>query len=147
MEFDGHGEEWNPLFALSCQCGQSEFHVEGFQVEDPDGPLFLSPMAVRCTSCGKTTPLLDTDVHGYDAELGHGSSTRRAEGLPGRFRCGGCLGDRSSLFMRFEYTQDLFDGSLDDVAVAKEDLFTWVTAVGRCSSCHELNTIADFECA
>ncbi len=146
--FDGHGEEWNPVFALSCPCGAQEFRVRGYSVDEAgEDPLFLSPLEANCTGCGQTTPLLDTDVHGYDAELSHGSCTRRAEGAVADYRCPGCSADRGALFMRFEFTQDLFDGSFDNVQVRKEDLFTWVTCISKCSACYDQNTVADFECA
>ncbi len=145
--FDGHGEEWNPVFAITCACGGTEFRISGYALTEPDCSLFLSPLEACCTKCGQGAPLLDTDVHGYDAELGHGSCSRRAEGTPDQFRCPGCSAERGLLFTRFEFTQDLFDGSFDDVQVEKEDLFTWVTCVSRCSSCAQDNIVADFECA
>ncbi len=147
VQFDGHGEEWNPVFALSCSCGASEFQLKGYHLVEPEYSLFLSPLEAVRTSCQTTTLLLDTDLHGYDAELGHGSGTRRAEGKESVFRCLDCSAERGSLFMRFEFTQDLFDGSFDDVQVQKEDLFTWVSCVSRCSSCGKQNLVSDFECA
>ena len=147
VQFDGHGEEWNPVFRLRCSCGSSEFELRGYSVVEPEYSLFLSPLEAQCTTCKTTTPLLDTDVHGYDAELGHGSATRRAEGGASAFQCPTCSAERGSLFMRFEFTQDLFDGSFDDVQVQKEDLFTWVSCVSQCSACGSQNLVSDFECA
>ena len=147
LTFDGHREEWNPVFALSCACGGTEFRVAGYALTEPDYSLFLSPLVAGCSSCGQVAALLDSDIHGYDAELGHGSCTRRAEGTPTDFRCPSCSANRGALFMRFEFTQDLFDGSFDEVQVEKEDLFTWVTCVSRCSECGQDNSVADFECA
>ena len=38
--------------------------------------------------------LLDTDKHGYDAELGHGATARRAEGELTLFQCNTCAGNQ-----------------------------------------------------
>jgi hypothetical protein len=147
VAFDGHGEDWNPVFALSCRCGNAEFKLTGFSVIEPEYSLFLSPIEATCTSCGDVTPVLDTDVHGYDAELGHGSTTRRAEGNPCAFHCPRCSSDRGSLFMRFEFAQDLFDSDFDTGSIEKQDLFTWVSCVSQCSNCSRQNLVSDFECA
>jgi len=147
VEFDGHGEEWNPVFVLACSCGAKDFRLSGFATTEEDFSLFLSPLEATCTNCNRAIALLDTDVHGYDAELGHGSCTRRAEGTPGHFSCPNCTSHRGSLFMRFEFPRDLFDDDFDDVQIAKEDLFTWVTCVSQCSGCGQSNVVSDFECA
>jgi hypothetical protein len=146
-KFDGHGEDLNPAFALACHCGSTQHRVAGYKVSTPEGSIFLSPLALECQACGKHSALLDTDEYGYDAELGHGSSTLRMEGELRHFQCQACSSDRLSVFMRFEYPPDLFDGSFDDTGREKEDLFSWVTCIGRCAHCSELWIVADFECA
>jgi hypothetical protein len=147
FQFDGHGEELNPAFWIKCKCGSELHRINGFKFGVEDGYIFLSPLELECTKCAAHSPLLDTDLHGYDAELGHGSSTRRAEGEATHFRCASCSGSDFNTFVRFEYPDDLFDGGFDDTGKAIEDLFTWVTCVGRCGSCQGLWVVADFECA
>src|SRR5438067_9820932 len=69
-------EHVRPIFALSCRCGGGRHYIHGYRRTNPDfhnAVVFLSPIVLECAACGQTTDLLDTDVHGYDAKLGHGS--------------------------------------------------------------------------
>jgi hypothetical protein len=93
------------------------------------------------------TELLDTDVHGYDSEQGHGSATVRGEGERVVFECPSCGHQPLEAFVRFEYTDDLFDGDFADFADREQDLFTWFSLVGRCLRCSELLPVVDFECS
>lgn len=140
----------NAVFQLLCSCGSSRHRVTAYAWSAPDRPgefLFLSPMSVQCSACGKSCELIDTDVHGYDAELGNGSATRRAEGNREEVECGGCdLNKDMEVFVRFEYPDDLFD-EFEDYAGRQQDLFTWFSLLGRCSKCSALLPIAEFECA
>ena len=84
-------EHLDPVFALSCKCGGSTRYVHGYRWTNPDfnnAIVFLSPLVLECSACGKMTDLLDTDVHGYDGELGHGTTTVRGEGERVVFECG-----------------------------------------------------------
>jgi hypothetical protein len=168
VEFDGHvsmsqlnidvppgvtisaPEHINPVFALSCQCGGQRHYVHGYRWSNPDfhnAVVFLSPLTLECAACGKRTDLLDTDIHGYDAELGHGSATARAEGEPVVFECPSCGRQPLEAFVRFEYPDDLFDGNFPEFAGREQDLFTWFNLVGKCPQCSQVLPVADFECA
>src|SRR5688500_12726841 len=91
VEFDGHAsksqldfaipagvtidapENVNPVFALSCRCGGNRHFVHCHRwvnVEFKNTVVTLSPLVLECAACGRLTELLDTDLHGYDAELG-----------------------------------------------------------------------------
>ncbi len=148
--WDGHGEELNPVFLVQCTCGGTDHAIHGFSWQNPDYPesaVFLSPIDLACTSCTKRSLLIDTDLHGYDAELGHGSTTVRGEGDPTTFQCESCGGDSMKTLIRFEYPPDVFGPEFNEFAGSRSDLFTWVTVVGRCTGCDGLWTVADFECA
>jgi hypothetical protein len=168
VEFDGHAsrsqfkitpppgvtidapEHINPIFALSCQCGGGQHYIHGYQWINPDfhnAVVFLSPLVLECAACGKTTDLMGTDVHGYDAELGHGSATVRAEGERVVFECPSCGRHPLDAFVRVEYPDDLFDGDFPDFAGREQELFTWFTLVGKCPKCCQVLAVADFECA
>lgn len=168
VEFDGHlsrsqlpidvpsgvtieaPQHINPVFALSCQCGGTRHFVHGYRWINQDfhnACVFLSPLVLECAACGKTTDLLDTDVHGYDAELGHGSATVRAEGDPVVFECPKCGRQPLESFVRFEYADYLFDGHFTDFAGREQELFSWFSLVGKCPQCSQLLAVADFECA
>lgn len=142
----------NAVFLLACTCGHEQHYVLGYHWRVPDdGPLlFLSPLALRCAACGKETPLLDTDRHGYDAEQGGIVATARAEGERGEYRCHRCGAQPLTVCVRFEYSDDLLDErwlSHEEFRDRQQDLFTWFSLVGKCPGCSYLLSVTDFECA
>jgi hypothetical protein len=168
VEFDGHvsmsqlnfevppgvtidaPEHINPAFALSCQCGGDRHYVHCYRWVNAafnNAVVTLSPLVLECAACGKMTELLDTDVHGYDSELGHGSATVRAQGERVLFECPACGRQPLEAFVRFEYPDDLFDGDWPEFAGREQELFTWFSLVGRCAQCSQRLPVADFECA
>ena len=143
-------EEINTIFALSCTCGSDQHFIRGYRWQNPDYDdevVFLSPLVLECAACGKQTDLIDTDIHGYDAELGYGSTTARGEGEPAVYECPTCGRQPMQVFTRFEYPDDLMDGSIKEFAGREQNLFTWFSLVVRCSHCAQVLCVADFECA
>lgn len=143
-------EHINPVFALSCRCGGNQHYVHCYLWANPDFHnqlVTLSPLELECADCRAKTPLLDTAVHGYDSELGHGSATVRAQGAPVVFECPSCGQQPLRAFVRFEYPDDLFDGDFPEFAGRQQELFTWFNLVGWCPQCSQLLAVADFECA
>lgn len=159
VTFDGHGEKLNTIFRLACSCGHEKAYVLGHYWRNPDYhniEVFISPLALECNSCGKITELIDTGRHGYDSEFCSGSATKRGKGRRQRFRCEKCGPMPMQVHARFEYPGEIFgaDGLVEEIAEEggkdfrgrEQDLFSWFTAVGKCSGCSKLLTI-DFECA
>jgi hypothetical protein len=147
VEFDGHGEPHNPVFALACRCGSRQLKVHGYRWVHDSGRVFLlSPLAAECAACGQRTELFDAGTHGYDGELSH-SGARRAEGEPVVDDCGACGEQVVEVFARFEYPTDLFGGGYPEFAGREQDLFTWFSLVGRCCACGQMLGFADAECA
>jgi hypothetical protein len=168
VEFDGHvsrsqlkfevpsgvtieaPEHINPVFTLSCKCGSGRHYVHGYRWTNPDFHnviVFLSPLVLECVACGKMTDLLDTDIHGYDAELGLVTATVRAEGDRVVFECPTCGPQPLDAFVRLEYPDDLFSVDFPEFTGREQDLFTWFSLIGRCQQCFQMLAVADFECA
>jgi hypothetical protein len=147
VTFDGHGEQLNPTFAIGCQCGHRRFIVLGHYTTNRDILIYVSPLALRCESCHAITELLDTDVHGYDAELGHGATTIRVEGEFEEFKCDQCGPIPMEIYTRFEYPDDLFDDDMPECRGREQELFTWFSLHARCSGCSRMLDVTDFECA
>jgi hypothetical protein len=68
-------------WSLTCGCGSTKGKVLGYPLKDYDKeykgpPVFISPLAFLCSSCGKTTEIIDTDLHGYNAEIERMSGQR-----------------------------------------------------------------------
>jgi hypothetical protein len=140
----------NPIFRLACTCGHDHHHVIGHHWRNPDYSnvlVFLSPIVLRCASCGKETEVIDTDRHGYDAELGHIVATARGEGDRGEYRCDQCGPQAFRIWVRFEYPDDLFRRTFKGFQRRQQDLFSWFTLVGKCPCCSRELDITDFECA
>lgn len=143
-------EHISPVFALSCQCGCGRQYVHCYRWSNPDcdnAIVFLSPLVLECAACGKMTELLDTNLHGYDAELGHRIATARARGQHVVYQCPECGRQPLEAFVRFEYPDDLFDGDFPEFAGREQELFTWFNLVGKCPKCSQLLAVTDFECA
>lgn len=168
VQFDGHSslsdlqvmspgtnieapQHINTVFRLSCKCGSEKHYVFAHPWTNPERPeefLFLSPIALQCVACNRLTELMDTDVHGHDAELGNGSATIRGQGKREEVECGGCdLHKVLQVFVRFEYPDGLFADEIKDVEVRQEDLFTWFSLVAKCAKCESLLPVASYECA
>jgi predicted RNA-binding Zn-ribbon protein involved in translation (DUF1610 family) len=113
VNFDGHGSLISSVFALACFCVSGQHFIHGFSWINPDNfdntPVFLSPMSLECTTCGKRTDLIDTDAHGYDAKLGHILATARGRGDPSVYECPECGRQPLDAFARFEYPYELFE--------------------------------------
>lgn len=149
IQWDGHGEETNAVFSLGCRCGGESFEVLGYKWRNPDYDnmeVLLSPIELKCRGCATSQVVFDSAEHGYDAALGHGSSTMRAEGTPGSYGCS-CGSSAFNPLARFEYPADLFDGDFDDFPGGKEELFTWASIAVKCVKCSHLAIPCDFECA
>lgn len=148
--FDGHGETLNPIFQIKCSCGHAQARIDGYKWANPDfgnEEVFLSPITYTCDQCGCSQQIIDTDEHGYDAELDHGSCTARGMGVQDLFRCPECSNECIQVFIRFEYPDDLFDDDFEDFKCRQQDLFTWVSLHAQCSKCSKTLNITEFECA
>jgi len=142
-------EHINTVFSLACKCGGDSHYVHGYRWRNPDFDntvVFLSPLALECSNCGAKTALLDTDIHGYDAELDHGTATANGKGDSFVFECGECGRQSLKTYARLEYPGDLFDGDLPEFQGREQDLFTWFSLLGYCPKCSQLIPVADFEC-
>ena len=109
--------------------------------------MFISPLALRCEARGEITELIDTDRHGYDAEIGAIVATARGEGDRVEHECENCGRKPLRLWVRFEYSRDLFDRGSGEFRGREQELFSWFSLVGQCSGCSALLPVAGFECA
>ena len=147
IQFDGHVDRLNITFLLACVCGNGCHYVSGFSWRNPDYRnelVFLSPLDLRCASCGKVEELLDTDRHGYDAEIGGIVATVRGQGEKMEYQCDQCGSQPFEICVRFEYADHVFDDQKHRGQA--QDLFSWFSLVGKCPGCSRILRIADFEC-
>ena len=141
------------VWQVGCTCGGEHGRFLGYSLKDYnseyEGPeCFLSPLAFECAACHAVTELLDTDRHGYHAEIarreGHGvgSAKRRGEGPPKQFICPGCSGEWFAVTVGFVFwypdeLAELFDGEW-------EDLYNVFLCHCRCASCGQTSQPTNF---
>jgi hypothetical protein len=143
-------QHFNLVIQLLCTCGCGAHHALGHYWRNPDHDnvsVFVSPLALRCAECGKITELFDSDIHGYDAEIGAPPTNHRGEGERSEFACAKCGPTGLQAIARFEYSDDLFESGFEQFRGREQDVFSWFSLVGKCSGCGRLLDIADFECA
>ncbi len=164
VSFDGHASGDPPpgdsiieaggtidvCFILQCRCGKNRHRVFGYYWRNPDFRnelVYLSPLTAECIFCGKITDIIDTDAHGYDAELGGIVATARGLGAKGEFACDQCGSRPLALCARFEFIDDSFHSSDKVFRGREQELFSWFTLLGKCDGCSRIMTVAEFECA
>ena len=137
------GHEAFSHFALSCRCGAKHWLVLGHM---PEPELLLCPLVVKCAKCRRLSPIFDVAKHGYDAELGHGCYSRRAEGVRVELPCTGCSATVFEVTANVSYQfekADLEKGARRRV----HNLFDVFYLGVKCRRCGQLKNVGDYECA
>jgi len=91
---------------------------------------------------------LDTDLHGYHAELakldgGIGSVKARGDGPRVPFRCPQCDKNAFSVAVAFYYWDAALDLFLEESGLPIEDFFNEFQGFARCANCEEVAPISD----
>lgn len=144
-------------WALACRCGGRLGRVLGYSLRalntEYKGDEFLvSPIAFRCDSCDRTTELIDTALHGYDAECatrfgGKVYPGYRGEGEREGAVCPKCAAVSYRVSSKFFFAHfDLIDDEPDLEPVA-QDFFDAFGCFGLCNACGHEWLIASFELA
>lgn len=130
-------------FALSCLCGEKGWHVSGYV---PEPGLVLCPLRLKCADCGRSAEIFDVERHGYDAELGNGCCSRRAEGDEIQFRCPVCDASVSEVTVIVSYQID--ESDLDEKDKGRvSDLFDTFCLAVTCAHCGSERNVCGYECA
>ena len=154
-QLDGHGEEINSYWSIACNCGSQKFEARLYKVDNQENPkskpVLVSPIELKCLSCGHTAEIFDSELHGYNPlACGFSSSIHglQCDGAqPILHACNQCDGTAKTVHIHFEYTDDLFDEDFAEFKGKEMDLFSWFSFVTDCDTCQDRATIADFECA
>ena len=144
-------------WALTCSCGESKGKLLGHSLKDCnsdyDGPpLFVSPLAFLCSSCTKTTEIIDTKQHGYNSEIGKAvgesyDSNYRGTGERQAVPCPECGASEFSITAFCAHPH--FDLIEDEPALEPraQDYFHSFDCRGKCAWCGKESSLADFELA
>jgi hypothetical protein len=130
-------------FDLSCTCGSKVWHILGFM---PEPKLILCPVVLECDNCNRQAEIFDIQKHGYDAELGHGCYSRRAEGKQLEFTCSDCNSRNFTATAVVSYQMDESEIE-EEMKNRSQDLFDTFILTTSCSTCGATNSVCEYECA
>src|SRR5262249_12988657 len=134
-------------FRVRCPCGERFCYLLGYFWEG-EGPkpenIFVSPLALECSRCGRFSEFIDTRQHWHDRQQAW-DCNKTGDGPRVRFPCPQGAEVRWAAIAAFDYGGHEAD-PLDPEA-RPQDFFGWFTLSGECSRCGRLVRVADFECA
>lgn len=138
---------------LVCRCGCETGNFLGYPLSNYvaglEGPeCFVGPLAFGCEECSTVTELLDTDQHGYHAEIGllegdnSGGTKYRGEGPRTAFRCPQCSNDTFIVTAGFVFWD--IDELADEFDDHWEDLFNVFLCYCQCAQCGHISEPTEF---
>ena len=131
------------LFNLGCPCGVTGLEVHGYP--DGEGGLFC-PLSARCPGCNLIHPIFDAELHGYDAEFGHGCYSTRGAGSTTRHACA-CGSVAFRLCASFSYQIEPVEDLGDDANSHIQDFFDVFGLESECAGCGVRSSLSEYECA
>lgn len=144
-------------WSLACSCGSTKGSVLGYPLHSCNPgyvgpPSYVGPLAFACAACGKATELLDTRLHGYNAEIGKleggsGDSNYFGTGQRDRVPCPSCRQTEFSMDVYVSHPD--FDLIEDEPVLGPraQEFFQWFDCQGKCAACGATCSLADFEVA
>lgn len=90
--------------------------------------------------------IFDVEVHGYDAEFGHGCYSTRGTGKPSKLSCA-CGSVAFRLCALFSYQIEPVEDLGDEAQSRIQDFFDMFCLESECAECGEKNLLSEYECA
>ena len=113
-------------------------HSQGYR-----GPLtFITPLTIEWLPSGARTPLIDSGVHGYHAEIGSTSAQMRGVGDPVPWSCPNCGKQRFTVRVHFDYLGASADLWEDEPTLSIENYFTGIRVEGVCQRCDHTSLVS-----
>ncbi|MBX9653957.1 hypothetical protein K2Y11_10115 [bacterium] len=152
-DYGDEADTTSSVWQIACRCGSSEGKFLGHPLKDYDDeyddPDFISPLKFECNKCKAITPILDTDKHGYHADLDRregeddgGSCKIRGKGKPKEYVCPDCGKNIFKIKAGFVFWNlSELEESFED---RWEDLFMVFICKCKCVGCGEVVEPTDF---
>ncbi len=127
---------------LECECGGLTGRLLGYPLPGEGAStaesVWIGPLGFECAACERITEILDTDVHGYHAEVaklegGLGGAKLSGSGERAPYACPQCAAEAFS--MRVALTYWNLDELGDEFDERWEDLFNEFDLTARCAQC------------
>lgn len=154
---DGGGD-WIVRWEIGCACGGRAGALLGHplsavapeRVEAGEHDPLLGPLTFACEACGKDSPVLDTDRHGWHAAIassegGAGSAKLAGAGRGTVHACPTCRGTMFALTAELAYwdVEESAEAAVD-MDLAPADLFNGFELDCRCEGCGQVSRPTDF---
>ena len=145
-------------WSLACNCGREAGGLLGHplsgvapeRVSQGDSDPLLSPLVFVCRACNRETVFLDTNRHGYHAEIaraegGAGSAKLTGSGSPTPHSCPLCGKPDFAMVAVLAYwdLEEIGEAALE-LSLAPEDLFNTFELECECLSCQHRSQPTDF---
>lgn len=139
------------VWQLACSCGGDAGRLVGHRLAKLNpgykGDLLVSPLAFECSACNRVTELLDTDLHGYHAEVGKlegeiGSAKLRGTGARTAYACPGCAKTSFRMVVGFVYWD--FDIIEDEPHLPAQEFFNVFLLYCTCVNCGRRSEPTEF---
>jgi hypothetical protein len=131
-------------FGLKCQCGGTDFTVKAIPVEGKD--YCYQPLYAACTTCSAELTVFDRDQHGWSGSFIK-TQYNGSAGEPAPYNCHSCGHGSFRLAVELSYPDDDdLAQTAEEAEVAIADLFTWITAYGKCTGCQKQTVLVSDEC-
>jgi len=151
VERDSLVESWpERFFVLACPCGGAAFAVRSHICRERylGFERVYGPITLRCAACGRAALCFDPALNGYDVEIDHFPEPGPYSGDVREFGCPSCAGKSFALTVCLQYPDGVIKPQRAPGArePASQDLFSYFTLIGACTSCAALATISSVEC-
>ncbi len=145
-------DNFKTVYSLACRCGETKGAILGHLLRDynpdcGDDDMMITPLAFRCATCDSTTEILDTNIHGYHAEIakidgGVGSTKYRGTGPRTKYSCPKCNNEEfSKLTVGYVFWD--FDLMLDQPELPAQEFFDVFLIYVDCSTCNHVSRVTD----
>ncbi|MBO0759269.1 MAG: hypothetical protein J2P54_25800 [Bradyrhizobiaceae bacterium] len=130
------------LWRLQCKCGCRRGGLLGHYLRDYNqdyrGDEMVTPIDFQCSTCAQATEILDTEKHGYHAEVGKleggiGSAKIRGVGEQRIYCCKRCENNIFDFIVGFVYWN--FDIIFDEPELPAQNFFNEFIVLITCDRC------------
>ncbi len=132
------------IYKIGCNCGSNKQKLLGYLLESQSLPgevVFVGPLSIECSSCGKRSLFFDSERHGYDGE--HDSSVAMSgTGEPQYWICPQC----DSAIVEIE-VQMMYNVEPDEEDEERaEDFFSEIAVACKCVKCNKTFNATSIDC-